>query len=169
MRRRTGGFTLLEVMVTLLLVGLLMGLSTADYGALFSRTRLEAAGRRLGDHFAFAVSRAYTTGEYHTLLFDLEAGSCGLKPGRQDGEEPPLQEEVLGEGVLFTDIQVEEQTFTPPGILTVEISPLGVTNDLVINLHDEKERTLCLYLDALVQRVEYYEEHKLYAELQERD
>ena len=55
----------------------------------------------------------------------------------------------------------------PPGVLQIEISPLGVTNDVVINLQDAREMELAVALNALVQSVEYFDEHKDYEELQD--
>jgi len=59
------------------------------------------------------------------------------------------------------------QTYLPPGVLQIEISPLGVTNDIVINLRDAREKELAVALNALVQSIEYFDERKDYEELQD--
>ncbi len=164
---KRNGFTLLEVIVTLAVLGLVFAVTTANFHTLFASSRLEAAGRGLGDHFACAVSRAYTTGRYHTLVFDLTGGTYAIREGREEDASPEILKSRLGKGIKFTDIQVGYDTYAPPGTLSVEISPLGVTNDVLVNLEDEKGRAVAVSLNALVQSVRFFEEHKTYEELQD--
>jgi prepilin-type N-terminal cleavage/methylation domain-containing protein len=167
MMTRKAAFTLLEILVALALLALIFGVATGRFHSLFARTRLQASGQGIADHFAYAVNRAYTTGKYHTIVFDLEAGSYWIKLGREDEEAAEILRRKLARGVQFTDIQVGHDTYESPGSLSVEISSLGVTNDVVINLEDEKEASFSLWLNALVQGVDYFDEHKTYEELQE--
>ena len=162
---RRSGFTLLEIVVTLGLLGLVFAAATVRFNAMFRTSRLEAGGRGLGDHFAFAVSRAYTTGAYHTLVFDLAAGRYGILPGREDQQAGQLLKRRLPKGVAITDIQVGYDLYAAPGTLAIEISPLGVTNDVLINLEDERGAALAVSLNALVQRVEYFDAYTTYEEL----
>lgn len=168
MIRRSGerGFTLLEVVVTLAVLGLVFAVSAARFDRMFTGTRLEGAARGLGDHFAYGISRAYTTGKYHTLEFDLESGGYWLKQGREDEEGGKLLERSLGKGVRFTDIQAGGETYTPPGILSVEISPLGITGDLLVNLEDEAGNTMAVELDSLVQGIHFHEGYETWDEFQ---
>lgn len=168
MAPRRRGFTLLEVLVTLAIVGLVLGVATTRFHTLFARSRLEASGQGLGDHFAVAISRSYTTGRYHTLVFDLTSGAYWIQPGRQDDESAtPLLERRLSRGVRFTDIQLGSAEYRAPGVLSVEVSPLGVTNDILVNLEDEEERTMAVFLNALVQGIEFHDAYTTYAELQD--
>ena len=73
----------------------------------------------------------------------------------------------LADGVEFSDVQIGYEQYEPPGTLSVEISPLGITNDVVVNLKDEKENELALSLDSIVQGVEYYDTYTHYEELQD--
>ncbi len=162
------GFTLIEMLVVLGLMGAIFAMAAARFDRIFVRTHLEASAHGLGDHFAYAIQRAYTTGSYHTFVLDLDAGRYRIKLGRESDEEArELLERSLGRGVRFVDVQVAYQTYLPPGVLQIEISPLGVTNDVVINLQDAEEMELAVALNALVQGVEYFDEHKDYEELQD--
>lgn len=167
MARVRRGFTLIEMLVVLGLMGGIIAVAAARFDRIFVRTHLEASARGLGDHFAYAIQRAYTTGSYHTFVLDLEAGRYWIKLGRESEDAQELLERSLGRGVRFTDVQVAYQTYLPPGVLQIEISPLGVTNDVVINLQDAREMELAVALNALVQSVEYFDEHKDYEELQD--
>ncbi len=161
------GFTLLELLVVIGLIGLIFGVATARFDRIFVRTRLQASGHGLADHFAYAIQRAYTTGAYHTFVLDLTAGRYWIKLGRENEDAQTLLRRSLGTGVRFVDVQVAYETYTPPGVLQIEISPLGVTNDVVINLQDAQGMELAVSLNALVQGVEFYDEHKEYGELQD--
>ncbi|HHI69332.1 MAG TPA: prepilin-type N-terminal cleavage/methylation domain-containing protein [Planctomycetes bacterium] len=160
------GFTLVELVVALAVLGLVFAVSVARFDRMFTGTRLEAAARGLGDHFAYGISRAYTTGRYHTLEFDLGAGKYWIKPGREDEEGVKILEESLGSGVRFTDIQAGGETYTPPGVLSVEISPLGFTGDLLVNLEDEAGNTMAVELDSLVQGIRYRRGYETWDEFQ---
>ncbi|HNR98918.1 MAG TPA: prepilin-type N-terminal cleavage/methylation domain-containing protein [Planctomycetota bacterium] len=167
MARARRGFTLIEMLVVAALMGAVFAAAAARFDRIFVRTHLEASAHGLGDHFAYAVQRAYTTGSYHTFVLDLEAGRYRIKLGRESEEARELLERSLGRGVRFTDVQVAFQTYLPPGVLQIEISPLGVTNDIVINLRDAREKELAVALNALVQSIEYFDERKDYEELQD--
>jgi len=167
MTRRTRGLTLLEILVAVTLIGVIFSMATIRFHSLFARTRLQASGQGLADHFAYAVSRAYTTGSYQTFVFDLENRRYWIKLGREAEETTEILRRSLADGVEFTDVQIGHEQYEPPGTLSVEISPLGVTNDVVINLRDEKEKELALFLDSIVQGVEYFDTYTRYEELQD--
>ncbi len=160
------GFTLLEMVVALAVLALVFAVSASRFGRMFAGTRLEAAARGLGDHFAYGISRAYTTGKYHTMEFDLGAGKYWIKPGREDEDAGRLLVESLGSGVRFTDVQAGGETFTPPGVLSVEISPLGFTGDLLVNLEDAAGNSMAVELDSLVQGIRYHEGYETWDEFQ---
>jgi len=163
----SGGFTLIETLVTIAILGLVMGLFTANYKAMFSSSRLSAAAHGLGDHFVFTVSRSYTTGKGNTLMFDLTGGRYWIHMGsEEDTEARDVCIRSLGKGIKFTDIQVGNEKYEPPGTLSIEVSPLGVTSDFVVNIEDDREKQFAVAMNSLVQSVRYYEEYTDYATLQ---
>ena len=165
--RERGGFTLLELMVTLALLGLVYAAATSQFHRMFASTRMEAGGDGIADHFTYAVSRAYTTGRYHTFVFDLTAGRYWIALGREDEDGEVLLPRRLATGVSFTEVYVGPTLYQPPGTLSIEISPLGVTNDIVVNLEDNEGGQFAVALDALVQSIDTFPEHKTYEDLQD--
>lgn len=156
---KTKGFTLFELLITLSLLGLIFALSTVKFTRMFAGSRLKTAALGVRDLFSYGISRAYTTGKYHTIVFDLSNGKYWLKIGREDVEEAEeILKRSLGKGITFSEITVSANTYTPPGTLEVEISPLGVTNDLLITIEDSESRKLSIELDSLVQRIVFHEE-----------
>jgi len=75
MRRRHGhsGFTLIELLVVLCIVGLLAALSIRGLRSL-ARSDLRASVTHLSGAIRYLFDRASTTGQYHRLVIDLDAG-----------------------------------------------------------------------------------------------
>ena len=75
MRRRHGhsGFTLIELLVVLCIVGLLAALSIRGLRSL-ARSDLRASVTQLSGAIRYLFDRASTTGQYHRLVIDLDAG-----------------------------------------------------------------------------------------------
>jgi prepilin-type N-terminal cleavage/methylation domain-containing protein len=162
------GFTLIEILVTLAILGLVFSVVTFNFRGMFETSRLKASARALGDNFAVAVSRAYTTGTFHTLVFDLDAGCCRVRQGREGDEDAEdVIDYRLAGGVSFKDIQVGYEKYEPPGTLSIEVSPLGVTSDFIVNLEDASGLGFAVSMNALVQSVKYHERNTDYEDLQD--
>lgn len=74
--RRTAGLTLLELMVTLAIVGVLASLAVPSFGAQLARTHLKAAAERLAGDIADARFEAGRLGVPVHLHFETGAQWC---------------------------------------------------------------------------------------------
>jgi general secretion pathway protein H len=72
-RRRAGGFTLLEMMMVLGLVGLLSAGVVIGFRS-FAKSELRGSASKLAGAIRYLFDRASTTGKIHRLVFDFEAG-----------------------------------------------------------------------------------------------
>ncbi|HEY2729289.1 MAG TPA: type II secretion system protein [Polyangia bacterium] len=72
-RARAQGFTLIEIIVVLAIVGLIMGLGVNALRSL-ARSDLRGAATHLSGAMRFLFDRASTTGKTHRLVLDLEGG-----------------------------------------------------------------------------------------------
>jgi type II secretion system protein H len=77
-RRRPGGFTLLEMVVVLLVVGLVAAVSVVGLRAITSARLREEAGR-LAAVIRATYALAVTSGRAHRLVFDLDASSYSVE------------------------------------------------------------------------------------------
>ena len=71
--RSDAGFTLIEIIVVLAIVGLIMGLGVNALRSL-ARSDLRGAATHLSGAMRFLFDRASTTGKTHRLVLDLEGG-----------------------------------------------------------------------------------------------
>lgn len=72
-RRRTSGFTLIEMMVAIAVIGALITAASLTVKNL-TRSDLRSAARRTSAAMRFAFDRATLTGSYLRLVFDLDKG-----------------------------------------------------------------------------------------------
>ena len=75
MRRRagTGGFTLLEILIVLVIIGLISGMSIRGLRAL-AKSDLRASTSHMSGAIRYLFDRASTTGKYHRLVIDVDEG-----------------------------------------------------------------------------------------------
>jgi general secretion pathway protein H len=72
-RAPEAGFTLVEIMVVLVIVGLIAGMSIRGLRAL-TKSDLRASVSHLSGAMRYLFNRAATTGKYHRLVIDVEKG-----------------------------------------------------------------------------------------------
>src|SRR3569832_262046 len=72
-RRAQSGFTLIEILVVLCIVGVLGALSVRGLRSL-ARSDLRASVSHLSGAIRYLFDRASTTGQYHRLVIDIESG-----------------------------------------------------------------------------------------------
>lgn len=73
MRRRSQGFTLIEIMVVIAIGALIMGSAVRGFRSL-AKSDLRAATMHLSGAIRYLFDRASTTGKYHRLVIDLGTG-----------------------------------------------------------------------------------------------
>ena len=78
-RFRSGGFTLLEVIVVLALVGLILGLSAFFFVGNLPSARIDTLGREMAASLRQARALAKTSGEKKIFFADLDAGRFGIE------------------------------------------------------------------------------------------
>jgi prepilin-type N-terminal cleavage/methylation domain-containing protein len=101
LRRRSHGFTLIEIMAVILILGLAMSLLLPAVGA-GGGGSLRKQGERVAGSLELARQRAVVTGKPHRVVIDLTEGSYFIewlvRPAKaQDAEAPvPLEDTLTG-------------------------------------------------------------------------
>lgn len=65
------GFTIIEIMVVIVLIGIIAGMVLPQLGGSSDSVRLDAAAHRVGDMMDFCYHAAASSGKVHALLFDV--------------------------------------------------------------------------------------------------
>jgi prepilin-type N-terminal cleavage/methylation domain-containing protein len=164
-RTKAGGFTLIEMALVLIIIGILFGVSAMRFDTLTDDSRLRASAREIGSTVAVGFSEALVKKQRHTLVFDTE--NMAYWVATEDEPEGSTAPGVPGRrylyrGVTFKDIQVGDDLFEEAGILKVDISPLGISSACLVHLKNEDETELTVRIHPLTGSVSYYDGYMEY-------
>ncbi|MFO1462567.1 MAG: type II secretion system protein [bacterium] len=164
------GFTLIEVMIVVLIIGMMMGLGVT---ILFpgDEAKLRDQSAKLSGTFKFLYNEAAVKNKYFRLVFDLDSQSWSVESSSEpflvrmieeapkkadaakEAEASPsagftaeegflVQSAKLPAGIKFKDIQVMHMKDRQEhGKVEVYFFPNGFVEPTVINLSDEDEQT----------------------------
>jgi type II secretion system protein H len=126
------GFTLIELMAVLLLMGLAIGYGTVKLGGFVPSARLESGAREIGDLLTRARGLAVFQGTTYQMEYDLDQQRYRLiRPAteqeQQDGADPYIEGNwfELPTHVRIEDIQISDRDNRTNGTYTVEFLPTG--------------------------------------------
>ncbi|HMK56388.1 MAG TPA: GspH/FimT family pseudopilin [Dissulfurispiraceae bacterium] len=87
------GFTLLEMMMVIFLIGLILAISVAMLANTLPSQKVDATAREMIATFRLARSAAMTSGQWRVLTLDMDSRQFGLEGGAQR----PIPEDVTVE------------------------------------------------------------------------
>jgi len=151
-RRREAGFTLIELCVVLLLIGLFAGLLIPNLDRV-GQGNLDTSARRLRGTVKYLFNEAALTGREHRLVYDLDHGTYQAMVLQADGELVPLQGTGKGatllEGVRFRELILRGHGSFSTGEITTRIHPTGWLEETIIHLQDRAGKELTLRIAPL--------------------
>lgn len=105
------GFTLVELMVVIVLVGIASAMILPEMQGTYDDAQLRSSGRKLASAVALASSRAVAINRPHCLRIDPKTGKYTVeRPGRStddDGGLVPVRDIPGGEGQIDSRITVQ--------------------------------------------------------------
>ncbi len=81
------GFSLIELMVVLVLIGIMTALIVPEMKGTYEEALLRATTRQMVDVFSLASSRAISLNQPHRVRFDRNAGRYFIERASQEGEQ----------------------------------------------------------------------------------
>ncbi len=105
--RRARGFTLVEILVVVAIVGLAMGASVYAFRSV-AKSELRGSASKLAGAIRYCFDRAITTGSYYRIVLDLDGNKYWAERSEERMYLTAGKENSPGRGQAF-DLQAEEQ------------------------------------------------------------
>ena len=154
-RRARAGFTLVELMVTLIIIGLISGVAVASWVKMLPNQQFNTAIRNLSEVLHETRSNAIARNHIFRIVYDLDNDRYhvytpfriggGLASGDDDDERLFTHVTDLAEsGIDLTEITVDDQVIDT-GLCEVYFRPLGASSYHCVHLRQpqlEREYTL---------------------------
>jgi len=146
--RARAGFSLVELLVALVILGLVAGVVSVAWDSILPGTRLESDVRGLSARLHGTRSDAIARNAEFWLLYDVEAHEYWVQaPYDEEGRivlDPRdgvrLHSTRLRDGVRFTEITIDGRTYRDNigGFPFVRFDSLGASNDHTVVLYQER-------------------------------
>ena len=149
------GFTLIEMVVVLVIIGIISVFSVPYFGGFANRTKLDSACHDWIAYANYARSEAATQGVNYRLTCDMdqqsywltyESPSTGvageyIAPGNSWGQVVNIDSSLR-----MVSIQVDQNQPQTSGVVTLSFTPRGTTNDavLIFRNYDQDEKQIVL-------------------------
>ncbi|MCD4657924.1 MAG: prepilin-type N-terminal cleavage/methylation domain-containing protein [Planctomycetes bacterium] len=184
------GFTLVELMIVILIMGIALMIVAANFGDLIPNERIRSEARAIGNLIGLARAEAAMKGINYGIVYDLDNNAFWLLVPELEGDELSYydgdeeydddeEEEIrkklfyrqLHEDVEFEDIQVGEKSGITDNLVRIEISPIGIASGHIVHLKekkkkdDTKEKQISIELNALTALVTYFDGYKEFKEV----
>ncbi len=157
--KRKSGFSLIELMVVMVIVGLLMSIVTVNLDYLVPSSRLNAGASSIASTIVLAHSQAAISGTDVIVSYNLDQQLYQIilvKEGKTD----PLSISELPPGIKFKDIIVAGESKKTNGIFQVYISPLGIVRGHVVHLENRDRQVMSIEVNPISGTVEVLEDYK---------
>ena len=176
--RRTG-FTLVELIVVVLLVGLMMGVTITRLDYMVPKYRLRAGVREVSGVLKQGKVRAVASGKDVFFEMDLSRGQYWLlvafPPVDEQGktvegravEYAPVFRRELPDGVSFTDVIFSEKEKITSGNTRIRLSPMGNSQHVIVNLRNRENREIAFRMNGFTGALRYFDERREADELLE--
>jgi prepilin-type N-terminal cleavage/methylation domain-containing protein len=166
---RSRGFTLVELVIVILLVGIMTGIAVTRLDYLVPKYRLRAGAREVAAVLKQGRARAVASGKDVWFEVDLSRGAYGLLvpfPVLDDQgkvvegrplEYGPVFQRTLPDGVQITDVIFSEKERVASGRARVRLSPLGSSQHLVVNLRNTDGKDISFRLNGFTGAVSFHD------------
>ena len=155
-----GGFTLLEIMVVLFLMGLIMLIAMPYVGSV-TDSQLKSASRRLAGRATYLYDEAMARKLVIRLVYDMDANAYFVTMADPYARQPAFFPDLstagrriqLPDNVRIRDVTVEGVGTLGRGQTSTQFYPQGFVDATVIHLIDRRARVMTLKIDSLTGHV----------------
>jgi prepilin-type N-terminal cleavage/methylation domain-containing protein len=171
-RKGEGGFTLVELIVVIVIVGLMAMITVTKLDFLVPKYRLRGAAREVGSVLGLGKAHAASNGRDVYFEVDLARGDYWLLapfPKEEIGdnvstdisgrplEYQPIYQRSLPEGVQFTDVILGDKEKTSEGRTRARLSALGSSTHIILNMRNDDGKELSVKMNGFTGLITYVE------------
>lgn len=167
--RRRGGFTLIELILVCVIIGIMVGLAATRLDLLVPKYRLRAAAREVASVLKQGKARAAAQGRDVYFEVDLAQGRYWLLaafPKEDPYADPktvasrPLEYQAvfvrtLPDGVHFTDVILGDKDKSNSGIMRLRLSAFGASSHIIMNLVNADDVGISLKMNGFTGLISY--------------
>jgi len=158
---RTRGFTLLELMIVMVIVGITLGYIGPRLYTGISSSSMDKATRDIMTIIQFARSSAVTQHKPYYVRFDIDNASFGLYPKPESTGVIPemVKEKDLPKGIVFKNIKSPYQIPKQQGQVDILVTPEGVIEQGVIYIEGGFGKTYTLVIKPFSGNLKVYDRY----------
>ena len=171
-RRRRGGFTLFEIIITVLLIGILLAGGAISMQGAIPKYRLRSAARGVATTIEHTRLMSVTRGAWLGIRYVLTPGSRDssslpyyqvIPPPPEDNPDLPpeeregLSKQELPHGVHIAQVILGGNQRVDRGTVNVLFSPMGNSGSHIVVLQGEGDRVLSVKLNAITGLMDFVE------------
>jgi len=169
--RQRGGFTLVELIAVIVIVGLIAMVTVTRLDFLVPKYRLRGAAREVGSVLGLGKAHAASNGKDVYFEVDLARGAYWLlaafpksTPGDQlpstdvaarPLEYQPIFAQTLPEGIQFTDVVLGDKDKTNEGRSRARLSALGSSTHIILNMRNDDGREISVRMNGFTGVISY--------------
>lgn len=157
-----GGFTLLELIVVIVVMGLIFGIAVPQVENLSPMYSARAAARELGSELEFVRTNSILERKTYGLHYDLDRNIYAyILPPPEDEPDLPFEEWELGLEhelpglVQFKSIQLADGMVVDSGSVDVILDPLGAAGSHIVTFVADETYTISMKFNALIGSVDF--------------
>jgi prepilin-type N-terminal cleavage/methylation domain-containing protein len=159
------GYTLIELAVVILIIGILFTVAAPRLAPLLTGTRLESSARNIASLCRYVNAQAVLSKAYLALHFDIDTGeywvttftigeSSSLFRQSDEVEEIEITSDImhrrsLPDSVHFEDVALSETGGADRGIVDVDFTPVGAAQGMLVHLASDDGAQLTVFFDHL--------------------
>lgn len=158
-KNKKKGFSLIELMVVMVIIGLLMGMVTTNLSFLVPGSKLVAGARGVASTVVLAHNRAAINGKDVIVSYDFDKNTYQIILTR-NGEFERMKAWELPDGIRYHDILVAGEDKKVSGIFQVYVSPIGIVRGHIVHVKDKQGKMMSVEVNPISGAVDVLDGYK---------